>query len=441
MPDTRRRIFIRNGALALVALGLPPAFLTRSVWAETLNGRRKTMVCVFQRGAVDGLNMVVPFGERAYYESRRSIAVPAPTGVRTSAIDLDGFFALHPALEPLHELWQRRELAIVHAVGSPHPTRSHFEAQEYMETATPGIRTSEGWLNRVLQHTPCSGCAGRTPADPAAHAADHAAGQVGLASSPFRGLALTRALPQAMQGRYPALAVADIDRFGLAGGRNAAAAALVERLYRTGGGDPVTTAGSEAFDAVARLRAATGGSYQPRPGVSYPNGEFGRALRQIAQLVKADVGLEIAFADIGGWDTHANQGGVTGQLPQRLTELARGLRALYDDLGDHAGDTVVLTMSEFGRTVRENGSGGTDHGHANCMLVLGGEIRGGRIYGTWPGLEREQLHEGRDLARTTDFRDVFGEIAAMHLRATRLERIFPDYQMDRGRFLGVTAGA
>jgi uncharacterized protein (DUF1501 family) len=409
MAHMYRRVFLRNGALALLALGAPPAFLTRSALANVPGGRRKVLVCIFQRGAVDGLNMVVPFGDRAYYASRRSIAVAQP-GHPQGAIDLDGFFGLHPALEPLHELWHRGEMAVVHAVGSPHPTRSHFEAQEYMESATPGVRLSDGWLNRLLQH------------------AD--------SSSTFSALAATQALPHALQGRHPALAVADLDRF-VAGGRDAAAASVVERLYRSGASDAVNVVGREGFDALARLRSATGTASPSPAGARYPAGDFARALRQIAQLIKADVGLEIAFADIGGWDTHVRQGGATGQLPQRLAELARGLRTFYDDLGDRAGDTVVLTMSEFGRTVHENGAGGTDHGHANCMLVLGGGVRGGRVYGTWPGLERELLYEGRDLARTTDFRDVFAEVAARHLGATRLDRVFPGYRIGPQRFPGV----
>jgi uncharacterized protein (DUF1501 family) len=437
MSGVNRRVFMKHGALALLALGLPPEFLTRSLFAETRRARRKTIVCIFQRGAVDGLNMVVPFGEAAYYRSRRSIAVPAPRAEAGGAIDLDGFFGLHPALQPLHELWSRKQLAIIHAVGSPHPTRSHFEAQDYMETATPGVKARDGWLNRVLQQSGCAECEGRTRANPAAHAADHAVGQLALAESPFRGVAMTKALPRSLQGRFPALAIPDFARFGVTGGRDPALESTLERMYRTGDGDAVSAAGNDAFEAMAILDRIRPGQYRPRDGVQYPGGDFGRSLRQIAQLIKADVGLEIAFADIGGWDTHANQGGVAGQLTGRFTEFARGIRALYDDLGDAVEDVIVVTMSEFGRTVAENGSGGTDHGHANCMLVLGGAVAGGRIYGTWPGLEREQLYQGRDLALTSDFRDVFAEVAATHLGAERLDRVFPDYAVDPNRFHGL----
>jgi uncharacterized protein (DUF1501 family) len=429
-----RRVFMKDGAMALLAMGLPPAFLTRSLLAETKRARKRTIVAIFQRGAVDGINMVVPFGDAAYYRHRRSIAIPAPRQAFDGAIDLGGFYALHPALRPLEEIWTRGEMAVVHAVGSPDPTRSHFDAQDFMESATPGVKeTPSGWLNRVLEQTGCADCSGRTLAGGPAHAADHAAGQAGLASSAFRAVAMTRALPRSLQGSVPALAIPDLSRFGVS---DPSLESTFERMYRTPQGDIVAAAGREAFDAVAMLREITA-RYEPAAGVRYPNGEFGTALRQIAQLIKADVGLEIAFADVGGWDTHSNQGAATGQLATRFTELSNGIRALYDDLGDLAEDVVILTMSEFGRTVAENGSGGTDHGHGNCMLVVGGTVKGGTVYGDWPGLEPEQLYEQRDVAITTDFRDVFAEVASKHLGAQGLERVFPGHPIDPGRFRGV----
>lgn len=443
MDPISRRVFIRGGGLALLALGLPPDFLTRSLLAETVGGeRRKTLICIFQRGAVDGLNMVVPFGEKAYYAGRRSIAVAAP-GRAGGALDLDGFFGLHPSLAPLHELYARRELAIVHAVGSPHPTRSHFDAQDFMETATPGVKsTRDGWLNRVLRETDCAECEGRTLADGKAHAADHRAGQIGMAtewSPALRGVAMGSSMPRALRGAQPALAIEDLDRFGVAGGKDAALEATFARVYGTDAGDLVSGAAGEAFDALAILKRADLARYRPASNVSYPAGQFGRSLRQIAQLIRANVGVEVAFADLGGWDTHQAQGGAEGQLARRLDELGRGIRALYDDLGDRMDDVVLVTMSEFGRTVAENGSGGTDHGHANCMMVMGGPVSGGRILGDWPGLEREQLYEGRDLALTTDFRDVFAEVVAGHLGARKLGAIFPGHTIDRARFRGVLA--
>jgi len=438
MNGIGRRIFVKEGALALMALGLPPDFLLQPLLAGTQGlDRKKTLICIFQRGAVDGLSMVVPFGERGYYDSRRTIAIQAPGSGDGSALDLDGFFGLHPALTPLEELYRRSEMAIVHAVGSPHPTRSHFDAQDFMETGTPGVKsTREGWLNRVLQDTECAECEGRTLQNAAAHAADHAAGQVSMATvSSLRGVSMTSALPRVMQGNHPALAIPNLSEFGVH--RDDEVGSAFRRLYRTERGDAVSAAAEEAFEAVRALEAIDPGSYEPTGGAQYPNGDFGRSLRGIAQLVKADVGVEIAFADLGGWDTHVRQGGAQGQLAGRLGQLGEGIRALYDDLGDRMEDVVILTMSEFGRTVAENGSGGTDHGHANCMLALGGSVKGGRILGDWPGLERELLYQGRDLAVTTDFRDVFSEVVSGHLGAAHLDRIFPGYDGDPARYRGI----
>jgi len=442
--DLSRRAFVRGGSLALLALGLPPDFLTRSLLAQPATSsaaRKKTLICIFQRGAVDGLNMVVPFGEKAYYTRRRATAIPAPVRDGTGALDLDGFFGLHPSLKPLHELYGRKELAIVHAVGSPNPTRSHFDAQDFMESATPGVKsTKDGWLNRVLGNTDCADCTGRSLKDGAAHSADHAAGQTGMASTfhpALRGVAMGASMPRALRGQQPALAIADLERFGVGGGRDAAAQTAFERIYGTDGGDLVTDAADDAFEAARILKAANPLQYRSANGVEYPNGDFGRSLRQIAQLIKSDVGVEIAFADIGGWDTHQAQGAVQGQLANRFNELSRGIRALYDDLGDRMDDVVIMTMSEFGRTVAENGTGGTDHGHANCMMIMGGTVSGGRILGDWPGLEREQLYEGRDLNVTTDFRDVFAEVASRHLRTKNLERVFPGHTIAPAKFRGV----
>ena len=440
MRPINRRIFLKQGAVGLVAIGLPPAFLTRTLLAETRSmGRQKTVVFVFQRGAVDGLNMVVPFEEKAYYRVRRSIAVPQPSrGAGASAIDLDGFFGLHPSLRGLHDLYREGELAILHASGSPHPTRSHFDAQDFMETGTPGVKsTRDGWMNRLLGENGCA-CAGRTLADGAAHSADHASAQVSMAeSSPLRGVAMGAEMPRALRGSYPTVAIADLERFGIAGGRSPELESVFERMYRSEEDDLIAGAAGDSFEAIELIRRTDPLQYRPRAGVDYPRGDFGRSLQQIAQLIKADVGLEVAFTDIGGWDTHLAQGGAQGQLANRLTELGSGIRAFHDDLGDRIEDVVVVTMSEFGRTAAENGSGGTDHGHGNCMLILGGATAGGRVLGSWPGLEREQLYEGRDLAITTDFRNVFAEVVSGHLGAERLERVFPSYRVDPSSFVGV----
>ena len=438
MSGIERRIFLRQGAVALLALGLPPRFLTRTLFAETgAAGRRKTVVFVFQRGAVDGLSMVVPFGESPLYRMRRSIAIPEPRrGDALAALDLDGFFGFHPAMAPLHELFRRKELAIVHACGSSHPTRSHFDAQDFMESGTPGIKsTRDGWLNRLLDETACD--CGRTLDDPEAHARDHEAGQIGMADSPLRGVALTPQMPRALRGSYSAISIPDLEAFGIVGGRDLSLESTFQRMYRTDDGDLIAGTADESFEAIELIRRTDPLSYEPARGIVYPNGQFGRSLRQIAQLIKADVGMEVAFTDLGGWDTHLAQGGAQGQLANRLRELAGGLRAFYDDLGDRMEDVLVVTMSEFGRTVAENGSGGTDHGHGNCVLVMGGSAAGGRVLGEWPGLERERLYQGRDLAVTTDFRDIFAEVVSGHLGAESLERVFPGYGVDPSRWRGV----
>ncbi len=410
-----RRVFMKNGGLALLSLGFAPAFLSRTVEAAT-TARRKILITIFQRGAVDGLNMVVPFGEREYYAARPSIAIPRPNDPQ-GAVDLDGFFGLHPRLAPLKPLWDAHQLAIVHASGSPDGTRSHFDAQDYMETATPGVKsTSDGWLNRYL------------------HAREH------TDATPFRAVALAAQLPRSLQGNEPALAIGQIGQFGIRGGGQSTdmLQASFESEYAAAADSVLNRTGGEAFDAIKMMKSADPSKYQPENGAEYPRSAFGDALRQIAQLVKADVGLEVAFAELGGWDTHVNQGSAVGQLAQRLDDFSRGIAALARDLGDRMGDTIILTMSEFGRAVSENGNRGTDHGHGNAMFIIGGQnIRGGKIYGRWPGLAREQRYEGRDLAVTTDFRAVFAEVVRVHLGVPDTRTIFPGFN-DTGR-LGFVA--
>ena len=408
-----RRVFIKNGGLALLSLGFAPAFIERT--AEAAAARRKILIAIFQRGAVDGLNMIVPFGEREYYAARPSIAIPRP-GSDEGALDLDGFFGLHPRLAPLKPLWDAKQLAIVHASGSTDPTRSHFDAQDYMETATPGVKsTQDGWLNRYL------------------HAREHAE------ATPFRAVALGGQLPRALHGTAPALAISQLGQFGIrAGQATDTMQASFESEYAAAADRVLSRTGGQAFDAVRMLKTADPTKYRPANGAEYPRTGYGEALRQIAQLVKADVGLEIAFAEAGGWDTHANQGSSVGELARRLDDFGRGIAALTRDLGDRMADVVILTMSEFGRAVAENGNRGTDHGHGNAMLVIGGEaVRGGKVYGRWPGLAREQRYDGRDLAVTTDFRSVFAEVVRGHLGVTDTRGIFPGFtQADRLGFLG-----
>ncbi|MDB4881145.1 MAG: hypothetical protein JWL60_2591 [Gemmatimonadetes bacterium] len=428
-----RRVFMKSGAMALVTMGLTPSFLRRTAFGADLAGgaaslgaaRGKTLICLFQRGAADALNVVVPHGEAAYYRLRPDIAVARPVRGATAAgaIDLDGFFGLHPALAPMKPLWDQGILAPVHAVGSPSSTRSHFDAQDYMETATPGRKgTREGWLNRhlALQGTCEASCTPRAPTEPA---------------SPFRAVSMTQQTPRILEGPAATIAMNSLDEFSVR--TSGPSTDRLEALYRTGRVDVVHAAGGEMFEAVKILRAANPQQYRPQHDASYPNTQFGQRLRQIAQLVKAGVGLEVAFADIGGWDTHVNQGAATGQLAARLDDFARSIGALVTDLGDRMADTTIVTMSEFGRTVRQNGNGGTDHGHASALFVIGGDVKGRKVHGRWPGLEPEQLHEGRDLALTTDFRAVFSEVAAKQLGATKLDALFPGFENAKASWLGV----
>jgi uncharacterized protein (DUF1501 family) len=420
MDCCSRRSFMKSGALALLGIGSVPRFLVRTAYAQGTAARPKILIALFQRGAVDGLSMIVPHGDRDYYGSRGSIAVARPAGGATEAtVDLDGFFGLHPAMASLKPLWDDKRLAIVHACGSPDTTRSHFDAQDYMESGTPGVKsTQDGWLARGLEAVPT------TPA------------------SPFRAVALGSQLPRALRGAVGAVAmgaVADFDVKQDMGQMGAGVNARrgFESLYEDGVRDILHGTGRETFDAVKVLKSASPQRFAPENGAQYPRGRLGESLKQIAQLIKADVGLEVAFADMGGWDTHANQGNEKGQLAQRLAEFSESLAALYRDLGDRMADVVILTMSEFGRTVRENGNRGTDHGHATAMLVLGGPVRGGRMAGRWPGLAREQLYEGRDLAVTTDFRNLFAEVAVRHLGVTAPARLFPGFPINPAKFPGV----
>ncbi|HEX8891504.1 MAG TPA: DUF1501 domain-containing protein [Pyrinomonadaceae bacterium] len=420
-----RRFFLKSSGVALASIGLMskvPSFLERTAMAQVANrvtgGRRKVLIAIFQRGAVDGLNVVVPHGESAYYEMRPTLAIPKPKGAGDSAeaaIDLDGFFGLHPALAPFKPLWNSKRLAIVDAVGSPDNTRSHFDAQDYMESATPGVKsTPDGWLNRVLQTKPDA------------------------KASPFRAVSMTQNTPRVLQGKANAVAISNLADFTIrAGAYSANVQGGFESIYDQTANDVLGGTGKETFEAVNFLKKVNPAQYKPENGAQYPRTQFGNSLLQISQLIKAGVGLEIAFTDIGGWDTHVNQGNARGQLSLRLQEFGSGIAALATDLGAQMDDVVILTMSEFGRTARENGTRGTDHGHANAMFVIGNSVRGGKVYGQWPGLKSGDLYEGRDLALTTDFRDVFGEIAQKHLGDANLKGIFPGYDAGASKFRGM----
>ncbi|GAC1420005.1 MAG: DUF1501 domain-containing protein [Acidobacteriaceae bacterium] len=409
-----RRGFMKGGALALFGTATVPAFLTRSVLGEmtTAAASGKRLVVLFQRGAVDGLNVVVPYQEKNYYSMRPTIAIK-----QNEVIDLDGFFGLHPQMASLKPLYDHGHLAIIHAAGSPDPTRSHFAAQDFMESGTPGVKSTEdGWLNRALLASP-------EPAHPSA----------------FRAVALGTQVPRTLQGKLPAIALNNLQDFSV-GGRGPQASPIsnaFQAMYDESSDAVLHGTGQETFEAVKMLKAADPARYQPASGVTYPTSPFGNSLKQIAQLMKADLGVEAAFSDIGGWDTHQNQGGANGQLANRLKEFSETIAAFWRDMGDDAENITLVTMSEFGRTARQNGTGGTDHGHANVMFVLGGTVAGGKVYGRWPGLANQQLNDGRDLAVTTDFRSVLGEAAARTLGTKNLRAVFPGSPVAETAFLNL----
>lgn len=392
-----RRVFLKSSALAMFGVGAAPHWLARA--AEGVESRKKILVAIFQRGAADGLNVVVPYGDPNYYTLRPNIAIP-----KSDVIELDGFFGLHPSLQALKPVFDAKHLAIVEATGSPDPTRSHFDAQDYMESGTPGRKaTLDGWLNRAipLEKGPIS---------------------------PVRAVSLGTNLSRTLRGPNPAIAVSNLNEFQI---RDTQSSNTFEGMYEGTLDKVLKNTGRETFDAVKILQSVQNQKYTPSGDAKYPNGRFGQSMMQIARLIKANVGVEVAFADVGGWDTHVNEVGARaseGQLARLLTDFGNGLGAFYQDLGDRMQDVVVVTMSEFGRTAKENGNRGTDHGHANCMFVMGGGVQGGKVYGKWPGLEKEQLYEGRDLNITTDFREVLGGLVTRHLGARNLAKVFPNFE-------------
>jgi uncharacterized protein (DUF1501 family) len=402
-----RRVLLRGSAVAIAGAGALPGWLARATQSVDPPGaRKKILVAIFQRGAADGLNIVVPFAEKNYYAMRPSIAIAAPgsTNVQNpgpfggAAIDLDGRFGLNPALESLKPLWNRKQLAIVEATGSPDPSRSHFDAQDYMESGTPGKSTSDGWMNRALPEP--------TPE-----------------TSPLRAIAMGSQLPRTLRGDRAAIAVNNNQTFQLG---NQDTASILESMYSATHDPRLGHPGKDAFAAMKMIRTVNQQQYTPAQGAQYQQGgELGRNLQQVARLIKGDVGVEAAFAEVDGWDHHGNE---ANQLSNMLRQFGTALSAFCTDMGDRMEDIVLVTMSEFGRTAEENGNGGTDHGHGSVMMVLGGSVAGGKIYGNWPGLEKEQLNEGRDLAVTTDFRAVLSELVTGQLAQKDLTHVFPGYQ-------------
>ena len=429
MLNVNRRVFLKRGALAFVALGAGPlwgpSFLRQTAMAADLGSStsNKILICIFQRGAVDGLSMVVPYADPFYYKNRQeiSLAAPAQAPGENTTLDLDGYFGLNPALAPLLPLFKQGHLAAIQACGSPNASRSHFDSQDLMEM---GVETDksipDGWLNRLI------GCC---PEDAAKKTA-------------FRAVSMTAGIPRSLQGEQDSLSIRDLDTFGLVGDASVPLAGPsgtsngFESMYGSAVDTVLHGTAKESFDAISMLKQVRNGTYVPANSAVYPTTPFGKNLKQIAQLIKANVGLQIAFAELGGWDTHANQGNGKGQLAGRLGGFAQALAALHKDLGDRMADVVVVTMSEFGRTVKQNGNRGTDHGHGTCFFTMGGSIKGGKVYGDWPTLAPDKLFQNRDLAITTDFRDVFGEICARHFDVpmSDMPKLFPEYTVDAQRF-------
>ena len=417
-----RRYFLKTSGIALASFGLmaaAPDFLHQFAAAQSATkgyGKKKVLVTIFQRGAVDGLNMLVPHGDDSYYSLRPTIAVQSQNKA-DGALDLDGHFGLNPTMKSLMPFWKSGQLAAIAAVGSPDNTRSHPDAQDYMESGTPGYKgTKDGWLNRVLQANEAK------------------------ESSPFRAVSMTQSMPRALYGRASSVAMTNLADFSIkAGLYTADMKSGFENVYQQNVKDSLGETGKETFEAVNFLKQANPAQYKPENGAVYPPGTFGRSMMQIAQLIKAGVGLEVAFTDTGNeirWDTHSNQGGGRGQLANYLRTFADGIAAFAIDLGKRMNDVVVLTMSEFGRTARENGSRGTDHGHGNTMFAIGNSVKGGKVYGDFKGLRNDQLNEGRDLAVTTDFRDVFAEVATKQSGTKDLATLFPKYSASKDKFCG-----
>ncbi len=409
-----RRVFLKGGALALVTAGIGgvPSFIAKAAQTRKFLSpykKNKILVTIFQRGAMDGLMAVTPFTDKYLAQSRPTLFMSAAKASTKPLIDLDGRFGLHPSMSAFDALFREKRLAVVHGVGSPNNTRSHFDAQDFMESGTPFNKgTESGWLNR-------------------------AAGLLGHeVATPFQAVSMTSSLPRSLYGDNAAIAISNLEdfRIQLAGNNTTAttAAKSFEDLYDQTSSSLLNKTGKESFEAMKILKSADVKNYRTSNGAVYPATPLGNSLKQVAQLIKMDVGLEIAFAECGGWDTHFNQGTENGTFARNVADLSNSIRAFWTDLDRYQDDVEVMTMTEFGRTVHQNGSNGTDHGRASCMFILGNDVNGGKVYGKVPELAIENLEDGRDLPVTIDFRAVFDEVATAHLKIKDNGKLFPGWK-------------
>ncbi len=406
----RRQFLQASSAVGVVGASksLFPKWMPRLAFRDqTQAAPGDVLICIFLRGGIDGLSAVVPFGDgRNYYDARPTLAVPEPGSGVGAAVDLDGHFGLHPAMAALKEVYDEGDLAIVHATGSIDPSRSHFDAMRFMEYGTPGEKLiGTGWIGRHLQSAAWQN------------------------ESPFRAIGMGAMVPESLRGPISPLSIQSIADFHFKGREDELRRmqqSLASLYTVQAPADQLSRQAGLVFETIDTLQAIRPESYIPSNGAVYANDEFGLGLQQVAQLIKADVGLEVACIDLGGWDTHENQGTLNGTFNAMLSNLADGLAALYADLGEKMNRVSVVTMSEFGRRIAENGSQGTDHGHGNFMFLMGGGVNGGQVFSRWPSLAPEALDDG-DLAITTDYRDVLAEVVDGRLGNSALDEIFPGH--------------
>jgi uncharacterized protein (DUF1501 family) len=370
--------------------------------------RGDTFVCIFLRGGADSLSMIVPHADSEYHAQRDSTRIAAPDDLQVDsqqrAINLDGFFGLHPKLAPLQEIYNANDMAFIHATGQPNASHSHFEAMKMVERGVDGLYT--GWLGRHL----------------ASYETDN--------QSPLRAISIGKMLPASLSGEVPALAFKSIDKYHLQGNKSQQKAdmqALLQSFYQSD--DPLSLTANKSFAAMDTFSSIDTKNYQPR-GRAYPQTKFGQNMRTVAQLIREDVGVEVACVDKGGWDTHAMQGGAEGNLALKLDDLGQTLLAFYEDIQNEKDNVTLVVMSEFGRRVKENAERGTDHGHGGMMILLGGGIEGGQVYSQWPGLHPDQLDNNRDLQITTDYRDILGELITKRLNNPNVGSVFPNYTVN-----------